>query len=131
MEKRIAIKNSPELNRGRILRVAGEDAIACIPVVVVQLPIVNVPLGVLGIPVDVHDEASEIEDVGVAVGEQWPNFTLRLGFDESGNLPKLDFMLRRQLRLDLTIIGIATEIKARERHFTNWIRVARLRKNPI
>ena len=40
--------------------VAGEDAIAGIPVIVVELPVVDVPLGGIGVPVDVHDEASDI-----------------------------------------------------------------------
>ena len=46
------------MRRGRNIRVSGEDAVALIPVIVVELPDVHVPLPVVGIPVDVHDTAA-------------------------------------------------------------------------
>lgn len=49
----------PRISHGRNKGVSREDAIARIPVVVVELPRVDVPLPVVGVPVHVHDVASD------------------------------------------------------------------------
>ena len=58
--KRGCNQKLPPTCSGRTVGVAGEDAIASIPVIVVELPVVDIPLTLVGIPVDIHDEASDI-----------------------------------------------------------------------
>ena len=57
MEEGFSNKNSRLIRGGSFAKVAGEDPIAGIPVVVVERPIVDVPLGGIGIPVHVDGKA--------------------------------------------------------------------------
>jgi len=47
-------RNSPEFNQGRMRRLATEDAIVAIPVVVEPVPVLDPALGVL-VPINVGD----------------------------------------------------------------------------
>lgn len=47
-------RNSPEFNRGRMRKLATEDAIVAVPVVVEPVPVLN-PAAIVIVPVDVRD----------------------------------------------------------------------------
>lgn len=71
-------------------------------------PGVDAPPAIVGVPEHEHHEdlaafPLDVEEVGVAVGEKGALLTIRLSFDELGDLPELYQMVLGEFRSDLCV----------------------------